>query len=176
MPRELRSLSQDVQNKRFTKRTAFSRKQCPARIRPESAAAQNYRQSVRTTAPAAISTSYCHCCMSVFLWPLLQTALYPVTHSVPFHNGSVSCNPVPLRQVRTHVTPPVGRLGAVTLLTSFHNGSNSLDSMPLRYRAKRKGLPDAAVARALRIPSAMAPNPGNQCHCGLSAIDQDISR
>ena len=73
---------------------------------------------------------------------------------------------------RTHVTPPVGRLGAVTLLTSFHNGSNSRDSMPLRYRAKRKGLPDAAVARALRIPSAMAPNPGNQCHCGLSAIER----
>ena len=99
-----------------------------------------------------------------------------VTLLTSFHNGSVSGNPVPLRQVRTHVTPPVGRLGAVTLLTSFHNGSNSLDSMPLRYRAKRKGLPDAAVARALRIPSAMAPNPGNQCHCGLSAIDQDISR
>ena len=169
---------------------------------------------MRTTAPTAISTSYCHCCMSVFLWPLLQTALYPVTHPVPFHNGSVSGNPVTLRQVRTHATPPVGRLWAVTLPTSFHNGSvsrdlvplwitdgitdgittrpivpvkkaitgrfchngsNSRDSMPLRYRAKRKGLLDAAVARALRIPSATAPNPGNQCHCGLSAIDQDIS-
>ena len=43
------------------------------------------------------------------------------------HNGSISRDPVPLRQVRTHVTPPVGRLGAVALLTSFHNGSVSRD-------------------------------------------------
>ena len=50
-------------------------------------------------APTAISTSYYHYRMSVFLWPLLQTALYPVTHPVPFHNGSVSRDPVPLRQV-----------------------------------------------------------------------------
>ena len=28
---------------------------------------------------------------------------------------------------RTHVTPPVGRLGAVALPTSFHNGSISRD-------------------------------------------------
>jgi len=51
----------------------------------------------------------------------------PDYHPAPFHNGSISRNPVTLRQVRTHATPPVGRLWAVTLPTSFHNGSVSRD-------------------------------------------------
>ncbi|HIR73233.1 MAG TPA: hypothetical protein IAB96_06865 [Candidatus Coprenecus pullicola] len=52
--------------------------------------------------------------------------------SVPYRTGSVSRDPVPLRQVHTHVTPPVGRLEAVALLTSFHNGSVSGNPVPLR--------------------------------------------
>ena len=153
------------------------------------------------------------------LLPLLYVCFHMAT-STDRPISSYPPGPFPQRQhfprsgavaaSRTHVTPPVGRLGAVALPTSFHNGSvsrdlvplwitdgittrpivpvkkaitgrfchngsNSRDSMPLRYRAKRKGLLDAAVARALRIPSATAPNPGNQWHFGLSAIDQDIS-
>ena len=132
-------------------------------------------RNLSPTAPATISTSYCHCCMSVFLWPLLQTDLYPVTHPVPFHNGSVSRDLVPLWITDGITTRPIVPVKKAITGRFCHNGSNSRDSMPLRYRAKRKGLLDAAVARAIRIPSATAPNPGNQCHCGLSTINQDIS-
>lgn len=117
---------------------------------------------MRTTAPTAISTSYCHCCMSVFLWPLLQTDLYPVTHPVPFHNGSVSGNPVTLRQVRTHATPPVGRLWAVTLPTSFHNGSVSRDLVPLWITDGITIRPIVPVKRAIT---------GCSCHNGSNSRD-----
>ena len=113
MPRELRPLSQAVQNKHLTKRTAFLTQTMSCMDKP------------RIGSSAELLTGCADCHHSHTL------------NSV--HNGSISRDPVPLRQVRTHVTPPVGRLGAVALPTSFHNGSVSRDSMPLRYRAKRKG-------------------------------------
>ena len=100
--------------------------------------------------------------MSVFIWPLLLTDLYPVTHPAPFHNGSVSRDPVPLRQVRTHVTPPVGRLGAVALPTSFHNGSVSRDPMPLRIADGITIRPIVPIKRAIT---------GCSCHNGSNSRD-----
>ena len=100
--------------------------------------------------------------MSVFIWPLLLTDLYPVTHPAPFHNGSISRDPVPLRQVRTHVTPPVGRLGAIALPTSFHNGSVSRDPVPLRIADGITIRPIVPIKRAIT---------GCSCHNGSNSRD-----
>lgn len=92
----------------------------------------------------------------------------PDYHPAPFHNGSISCDPVPLRQVRTHATPPVGRLGAVALLTSFHNGSISRDPVPLRIADGITILPIVPVKRRSRVTLATtAVICGIQCRCGI---------
>ena len=92
----------------------------------------------------------------------------PDYHPAPFHNGSIPRDPVPLRQVRTHATPPVGRLGAVALLTSFHNGSISHDPVPLRIADGITILPIVPVKRRSRATLATtAVICGIQCRCGI---------
>ena len=50
------------------------------------------------------------------------------------HNGSVSCDSVPLRKEGRKGTRPRTSVDAVCAYDGIHNGSKSCDSVPLRFR------------------------------------------
>ena len=114
MPRELRPLSQAVQNKHLTKRTAFLTQTMSCMDKP------------RIGSSAELLTGCADCHHSHTL------------NSV--HNGSISRDPVPLRIADGITIRPIVPIKRAITGCSCHNGSNSRDSMPLRYRAKRKRL------------------------------------
>ncbi len=64
----------------------------------------------------------------------LRMPVEAVCASGSLHNGSVSCDSVPLRKEGRKGTRPRTSVDAVCASGGLHNGSVSCDSVPLRFR------------------------------------------
>ena len=123
----------------------------------EYATCKNKPKSV-PTAPATISTSYCHFYRPIY--PRLPPSPFPQRQHF-MRSGAVAASPYACH-------PSCRPLRAVALLTSFHNGSISRDPVPLRIADGITILPIVPVKRRSRATLATtAVICGIQCRCGI---------
>lgn len=123
----------------------------------EYATCKNKPKSV-PTAPATISTSYCH--FYRLIYPRFPPSPFPQRQHF-MRSGAVAASPYACH-------PSCRPLRAVALLTSFHNGSISRDPVPLRIADGITILPIVPVKRRSRATLATTVVIcGIQCRCGI---------
>ena len=117
------------------------------------------------SAMAAFIAIRCRCGIVFSPHPLYRLS---ERHSL-FHNGSKTCDPLPLWHRLFCRTLSTGSLCRIVPPSLFHNGSKTRDSLPLRHRLFYRTLfTGSRAALCLRPSSTTAAKPAILCRCGTA--------